>query len=197
MSDAINAIDKAIQAAQARKAAKMGLPTEQTEVRVSHPNAERVVKSAEREAVRLEKKAAREAAKLARQSSDSRVPHMRKVEKAEARLPQLDDRARLILNEITTNFSAATVAAIAAHLQHFNRVKATERALAQPLKVGTKVKIIAGDQRFIGLEGVVSKSQRIRCYVTVAGRERPIYLFTSDVEAVGPAAAAPPKAVNG
>ena len=71
---------------------------------------------------------------------------------------------------------------LALHLQHFNRVKATERALGQRVVQGTSVRIVAGDPRFIGLSGTVVKAQRIRCYVEVPGIKKPVYLFTSDVE---------------
>jgi hypothetical protein len=71
---------------------------------------------------------------------------------------------------------------LALHIQHFNRVKATERALDQRVVQGTPVRIIGGDPKFMGMTGTVTKAQRIRCYVTVPGAKREVYLFTSDVE---------------
>lgn len=210
MSDQISAIDKAIQAAQARKAAKSGtsdaseasanepkapkapktpkapkepkrprLTDEEKAARTAAKDAERATKKAEREAARAAKKAARE--------SERRTPHMSKVEKAAAKLPTLSAEAQETFNGITANFSAAQVSAIAAHLGHFNRVKATERALSQTVGTGDTVRIVSGDPRFIGQTGTVAKAQRIRCYVEVAGAKKPVYLFTSDVELVSAA----------
>lgn len=193
MSDVISAIDKAIAAAQARKAAKeSGLSTgvQNTKQPVS-----RQTRDAEKERVKQEKKIAREVARLAKQEerNSNRVPHMRKVEKAAALLPQLGN-VQATFDEITSSFSAAEIAALAAHLQHFNRTKATERALIQPVTQGSRVRIISGDRRFVGLTGEVTKAQRIRCYVAIPGRDKPVYLFTSDVELL---AEAQPIAVNG
>lgn len=213
MSDNISAIDKAIQAAQARKAAKSGdtnattdasatpkapkapkapkepsapkrprLTDEEKAARQAAKDAERATKKAEREAARAAKRAARE--------TERKTPHMSKVEKAASKLPALNEAAQVALNDITANFSASQVSAIAAHLSHFNRVKATERALGQTIATGDTVRIVSGDSRFIGQTGEVFKAQRIRCYVTVPGAKKPVYLFTSDVELVSAASAA-------
>lgn len=200
MSDNISAIDKAIQAAQARKAAKQSgdtdavpnipatsakapnepkrprLTDEEKAVHLQAKDAERAAKKAEREAARAAKRAARDAMRS--------VPHMSKVEKAASKLPILGVDAQIVINEVTVNFDAATVAAIAAHLNHFNRVKATERSLNQHVAKGATVRIVSGDSRYVGQTGEVSKAQRIRCYVTVPGAKKPIYCFISDVELV-------------
>lgn len=210
MSDNISAIDKAIQAAQARKAAKAGA-TESSDASASEPKApkapkapkepkrprltdeEKASRTAQRDAERATKKAEREAARAAKKAAkdaDKRTPHMSKVEKAAAKLPTLNEQAQVALNDITANFSASMVSAIAAHLNHFNRVKATERALGQTISTGDTVRIVSGDSRFVGQTGTVSKAQRIRCYVEVAGAKKPVYLFTSDVELVTSAATA-------
>ena len=107
---------------------------------------------------------------------------MSKVEKAGARLPALEDAAQRMFNDVTANCTQAQVAALAVHLQFFNRTQATTRALTQKVAIGDTVTIMGGDPRFIGLTGTVSRSQRIRCYVTVEGVNKEIYLFTSDVE---------------
>lgn len=204
MSDNISAIDKAIQAAQARKAAKAGdtvaapkpakepkppkeakrprLSDEEKAARAATKDAERAARKAERDLLRTAKKAERDANRAA--------PHMSKVDKAAAKLPVLDEQAQLMFNDVTANFDAATVAALAAHLTHFNRVKATERALTQKVAEGDTVKIVSGDPRFVGMTGEVFKAQRIRCYVTVPGANKPVYLFTSDVELVSAASMA-------
>jgi len=207
MSDNISAIDKAIQAAQARKAAKSGdsnvtseasatpkapkapkVPSEPKRPRLS--DEEKAARTAARDAERATNKVTRDAARAAKQlakQADRKPAHMSKVEKAASKLPTLTDAATLAVNDITANFAAATVAAIAAHLSHFNRVKATERALGQTISTGDTVRIVGGDSRFVGLTGEVFKAQRIRCYVTVEGAKKPVYLFTSDVELVSAA----------
>jgi hypothetical protein len=104
------------------------------------------------------------------------------VDKAAARLPRLDDTAQRVFNETVVNLTRDKIAALQAHLQHFNRVKATESSLAQKLAVGDSVKIVGGETKYTGREGTVLKVQRIRCYVEVEGASKPVYLFTSDVE---------------
>lgn len=204
MTDGISAIDKAIAAAQARKAAKAAggmvstndignfeLPMAKSKVtkeRAPKVTAEqRAAKNAEREVARNQRKAERDAQRTARKAEKEatrggKTPHMSKVEKAAAGLPALDSSIELTFNEITANFTAAQISALAAHLQHFNRVKATERALNRTLQAGDTVRIVSGAAKFIGMVGTVSKAQRIRCYVEVPGVRKPIYLFTSDVE---------------
>jgi len=158
------------------------LTDEQKAARETARNTERAEKKAVRDAARAEKRAAKDS---------SRQPaHMRKVAKAAEKLGTLNDAAQLIFNEATANLSAAEVATLSLHLQHFNRVKATERALSQSIEAGMSVTIIGGDPRFIGQTGTVFKAQRIRCYVTVAGAKKPVYLFTSDVQPATAAAVA-------
>ena len=199
-TDNMTAIDKAIAAAKARKAAKAGTkadgataqPTSEeapvkgakkTKAKPTDADkaAAKAAKDAEREAKKAERDAAR-AAKKAERESARKPAHMSKVEKAASKLPALSDAARLMFNEITANATSTEVATLAAHLVHFNRAKATERALTQKLSVGDAVTIVSGDPRFIGMTGTVSKAQRIRCYVDVPGVSKPVYLFTSDVE---------------
>ena len=107
---------------------------------------------------------------------------MKKIASAAGKLPILSDSTQLLFNEATTNLSRDQLTALALHIQHFNRVKATERALDQRVVQGTPVRIIGGDPKFMGMTGTVTKAQRIRCYVTVPGVKREVYLFTSDVE---------------
>lgn len=181
----VSEIDKLIAAAKARKAAKAALKGEAASDEAATPAdkeaakaaraEERAAAKAQREAERAERKAAKAASK------EKKAAHMLKVDKAASRLPALDDRAQLLLSDATANLPAAQVAALALHLQHFNRVKATERALSASIEAGAVVTIVGGDPRFIGQTGTVTKAQRIRCYVSVAGYDKPVYLFTSDV----------------
>ena len=191
----VSQIDKAIAAAQARKAAKNGgapgepkaakeprLPSEPKRPRLTEE--EKAAKLAQRETERNERKANREAArtaKLAERSASRQPAHMRKVQKAAEKLSTLGQSALLLFNEATTNLSAAELSTLALHIQHFNRVSATQRALSQKIEAGNTVNIVGGDPRFIGKTGTVTKAQRIRCYVKVEGFAKDVYLFTSDV----------------
>lgn len=223
MSDTTNtsAIDKAINAAKARKAMKAAAngdegapssektpnftqarevtgrkaekPVKEKAEKVQKDNtakdAEKAAKKAAQDADRAERKAkrdeAREAKKAEREAKNSnKVAHMSKVDKAAEKLTKLDDGSSAVYNDITTNFSRAQIAALAEHLQHFNRVQATQRALTAKLTVGDTVRITGGDPRYVGQVGTLDKVQRIRCFCVVEGVSKPVYLFTSDVEKV-------------
>lgn len=175
----INEVDRAID--QARSSSSKGssrtrLTPEERAARDKERELERTQRKAERDRQRAEKKNAKE---------QTRQPaHMSKVNKAASRLPELSDTAQEVFTDVTTNLSRDQVAALAAHLVHFNRAQATERALSQKIAAGDTVRITGGEPRFIGMVGTVSKAQRIRCYVEVEGVKRPVYLFTSDVQLV-------------
>jgi len=193
----LSAIDRALAAAKARKAARTenaeaspttasAPPKEPKAKKETHPEfakAQRAeaLKTAREEAKKI-READREARRAAKAAQVKGPVHMKKVDRAAARLPPLEsEQARLLFNEITTNYSAAQVSAIALHLQHFNRQKATERAVSQQLEVGARVRITSGDPRYIGVLGTVTMVRRIRCFVEVPNAKKPIYLFTSDV----------------
>lgn len=191
----LSAIDKALAAAKARKAAKAGATSpDSTEAepkakKETHPEFAKAKKTEALKAAREAAKAARDAERQKRReekveaSSNKKPVHMKKIETAAAKLPALQtDAARRIYDEIVTNLSQDQVMALALHLQHFTRTKATERALGQRVTAGARVRITGGDPRFIGKFGTVDRAQRIRCYVNVPGFKRPVYLFTSDVE---------------
>lgn len=197
-------IDAAIAAAQARKAAKKAAGnTDATEVvngakppkeKVEKPVKDKTVADAERAAKQAELLKEREArkaakalergAKLAEKLAARGPAHMSKVQRAAEKLPELNDLAQGVFNDATTNLTGPMLASLAAHLAHFNRVRATERALGTKIAAGVKVTIVGGDPRFVGKTGTVAKAQRIRCYVDVPGVNKQVYLFTSDVEAL-------------
>lgn len=194
----VSAIDKALANAKARKAAKEnGAATaasgDKSAATPAAPKAparpkltdeEKAARTAKRDAERAERKANRDAAratKLAERAANRQPAHMKKVQKAAEKLGTLAQAAQLLFNEATTNLTAAELAILALHIQHFNRVQATGRALNQKIEAGMEVTITGGDPRFIGRTGTVSKAQRIRCYVTLEGQSKPVYLFTSDV----------------
>lgn len=199
MNTKLSAIDKALAAAKARKAAKDGLSTDSTAEVTKAPKvkvddaaraAARMAKDAERQAKKEQRDAARTAKREARAAEKaSRQPaHMKKIERAASKLPGMDAQMQLLFNEATANFGASQITALALHLQHFNRVKATERALSQKLETGMDVRIIGGNPKFVGLTGKTGKIRRIRCFVEVPGQTKPVYLFTSDVEVISAAA---------
>jgi len=212
----VSAIDAAIAAAKARKAAKgKGSPdgtlTLDKPVKAEKPakepkapkvtDAERAEKLAKILAERSERKAAKAVtreAKLAAAAAAKSPAHMSKVAKAAAKLPVLASAGQRLFDEITANLPAAEITSLAAHLQHFNRCKATERSADAKLVAGDSVTITGGDPRFIGKVGKVSKAQRIRCYVDVPVENgtRSVYLFTSDVRVNAPVGAAAPEATG-
>jgi hypothetical protein len=200
----LSAIDKALAAAKARKAARQASESPGADAPVKEPAAKKETQpdfaKAQRtealNAARVEAKKLRDAEREARRAAKAVAPkgpvHMKKIAKAASKLPALAESVQRIFDEVTTNFSAEQVTALALHLQHFNRTKATERALGQRVEAGSNVRIIGGDPKFIGKLGTVDRAQRIRCYVNIPGFKRPVYLFTSDVELVEIQDAAPP-----
>jgi flagellar biosynthesis GTPase FlhF len=149
--------------------------------------AERIAKKQQLEAERAERKAKKteeKAAKIAAKGSTKKPAHMVKLEKAASKLPALTEAAEKEFNFAVANLTAADVAALALHLQHHNRVAATERALNSKIEQGMRVRIVGGDPRHIGKEGTVEKAQRIRAYIVVDGLDKEIYCFTSDVEQI-------------
>lgn len=183
----------------AAKAAKDAAAAELTEIAKANKTAERAAakaaKLAQLAADREARKTAREAAKAekaaARQAAASaKVPaHMKKVARAAEKLPALRETSQQLFGEITANLSADQIAALALHLQHHNRVAATQRAAGMKLENGDAVRIVGGDPKFLGMTGTVDRAQRIRCYVAVPGIKKPVYLFTSDVEKLEASAA--------
>lgn len=202
-ADGISAIDAAIANAKARRATKTGTPVTASDATVSPATTaakrprltdeEKTARAAQKDVERAAAKTARDAkraAKKAQKDADRKPAHMSKVDKAFAKLPVLGELATSMFGDITANFSRDQVAALALHLQHFNRVKATERALNQKVEAGATVTIVGGDPRYVGKTATVTKAQRIRCYVSIEGVAKPVYLFTSDVEVQAAAATA-------
>jgi len=204
----VTELDKALASVKARKAAKGSGDTTAAEKPARTPKApkepsapkrprltdeEKAARQATKDAEKAAKKAAREAARAAKklERETAKPPaHMRKVVRAAEKLGTLAQAAELLFNEATANLTAAELATLATHIQHFNRVKATERALQQKLEVGMPVTITSGDARYIGKTGTVFKAQRIRAYITIEGVAKPVYVFTSDVTPLEAAQAA-------
>lgn len=189
MSD-FNKIDEAIAAANARRAAKNGGEShgsnQEKKGRKRLSAEEREARDRAREQEKAERQAAREAKKeAARQAREAnkKPAHLTKVEKAAAKLPTLEYEANCLFESVTQTLSLNETAALAAHLEHFVREQRTKAALNSEVKVGQSVTIVSGDDpSLIGKTAVVTRAQRIRCYVSVPGHDKPVYLFTSDVQ---------------
>jgi hypothetical protein len=176
-------VDETKAAAKAEKAAAR-------EAKIQQLKADRAARKEAKAAARAEKVAAKAATK-----GDRKPAHMKKVEKARARLAPLNSEAQVIFGDVTANFSAAMIDAIAQHLLVHNRAMATIKATAAPrLPVGTQVRITGGDARFIGMVGVVTQSQALRAMVLIEGVKKPLYIYNSQAE---PAAATADMAAAG
>jgi hypothetical protein len=202
----VSAIDKALNQAKARKAAKDGTeatpkapraakaakaPSEPKRPRVS--DEEKAARKAKKDAELAANRAARAAVRLAKnaeKAANKPAAHLKKVERAAARLSPLSASAQLLFGEATASLTASELANLAIHIGQFNREQSTVRALGIRLTAGQNVTIVGGDPRFVGRTGTVVKSQRIRCYVAVDGVKKALYMFSSDVVPATQAAAA-------
>ena len=221
-----SAIERALAAAKARKAAKIAAHSEESgslvqeddapapkakapkapKVKVEKPTddaraaakADRDAKRAQRQAARAQKEAAlavdratKKEARLAKKAEKAaareaakagRTPaHMKKVEKARSKCPPLNDSAQVVFGDITANFSADQIDALAQHLLVHNRAMATVRACqSTQLPLGSTVRITGGDRRYLGMTGEVVHSQKLRAMVKVSGVSKPVYIYSCD-----------------
>lgn len=143
----------------------------------------KAAKDAEREtkkAARIAERAAKKAAKPVRAAS----AHMAKVQKYELSLPAPSDEVKEML-EATTALSVGDLNVLASWVALEARKRATANSTGRKLSVGDQVRITSGNQtRYIGKEGTVSRTNRIRCFVTVPGFDREVYLFAGDVTVI-------------
>jgi hypothetical protein len=204
-------IDAAIARANAAKTTGgtvSAAPGETAEDRAKRLATERAAKSAEKDVERekkraerqveldkqrAERKQARETKREARLAElAARKPaHLSKVEKAAANLPEMSEAAKEVF-ELASGLNRTDTEVLAAHLGFLARKNATMQATTASLKVGMPCRVIGGQAKYIGHAGVVSKVQRIRCFVTLEENGKEIYLFTSDVEVTGEAPAEAP-----
>jgi hypothetical protein len=171
----LTAIDKALSQAKARKAMRDSTlrsedgdtaPVGKKSGASSGDKAIKLAERLERQQKIVADRVARKAVKLKEKETVVKGPvYMKKIDRAGSKLPSLTTAAQTLFNEVVINFSREQLTAIALHLQHFNRVKATERALDQKVVQGMDVRIVGGDPKFVGMTGSVIRSQRIRCYV--------------------------------
>jgi len=156
----------------------------------SEKEAARAEAKAKLEAQRAERKAATEAkraaAKAERDSKkQQRGPvHMKKVEKAAARLPKLSQDSQQMFSTITGTLGLVDMTILALHMQHHVRVQQTAAAHGRKFTNGQRVRFVGGDARYIGQTGEIDQARNIRCFVTVPGVTKPVYVFTSDIEPV-------------
>ena len=147
-------------------------------------DAAKAARKAERQAAKAEKAAAKASA-----SVDKKPAHMKKVERARAKCPTLSADMQRIFDEVTTNFSAAQLDALAQHLTVHNRAMATIRAnQVERLPLGATVRITGGEAKFIGMVGVVEHSHKLRAKVKVPGVAKLVYIFNGQAELVSDAA---------
>lgn len=206
----LTAIDRALAAAKARKAAKDSsndssagkqdftsiakLDTESTQTPPRTPRADtaaREAKQAQLKQEREERRQAREAKKAERASqretdlsTRKNNAHMKKVETAKLRLPIMDAPSETAYNELINKLTDQQLCTLAEHLRFKARLTSTKSAPTTALAVGTRVRITNGEGRYIGLVGTVTKSQRLRSFVSVPKYRRDAYVFTSDLEVV-------------
>ena len=145
----------------------------------SHGSVHADRQTAEKKAAREAKKAEREAARAAKGPA-----HLSKVAKAAAKLPVLSENGQGHFKRAMKALTPVEITALAQHLLHALRERSTLAAANVKLTEGQLVRIVSGDPRYIGQVAKMFKVQRIRCYVVVEGSEKPVYLFTSDVEPI-------------
>lgn len=195
----LTAIERALAAAKARKAAREALeadpnaappeaPIESVARMPIDPNAaalraaEKAAAAAARETKRAEKRAAREAKRAETASGPS---HMKKVMKAREKLPAMDEATARSFSDVIGSLTALQISTLSLHLQVHNREQATLRAGSQrPLSMGAKVRIVGGDPKFVGMVGTVVHAQKLRAKVAVDGFKNPVYIYTGEAEPV-------------
>lgn len=194
----LTAIERALEAAKARKAQKAADDASTAEAPAGETKAKKQTNPEFAKAQKTEAlKGAREAAKTVRDAerqkrreekaeaaANKKPTHMKKVLRAAGKLPSLSESAVELFNEITTNLSRVDVASLALRLQHFNRMKATEMSAGRRFKNGQQVRIVAGDLDNLGKIGTIDSARPLRVFVNVPGVKKPVYVFTSEVELV-------------
>lgn len=128
-----------------------------------------------------------------RRHATKRPPRIAKVDRAGKALSTMDEKTQQHFSTMIEQLERPQLQILVQHLRHHVRKASTLSALDKRLEEGTLVKIVHGDPRFIGMSGLVKRARRIRCYIQVAGINKPIYLFTSDVEPVNLRHSRPPR----
>jgi hypothetical protein len=144
--------------------------------KLAEETAAKAAKAAAREAAKAEKRAAKEA-----EASNKKPAHMKKVERARSKCPPMNDSMALVFSDITSNFSAAQIEALVAHLGvHARAMKTLVATRTKPLPLGATVRITGGEAKYIGMVGEVVHSQKLRAKVAVPGVTKPVYIYTGE-----------------
>jgi hypothetical protein len=121
-------------------------------------------------------------ASVAAKRAAKKPPHVVSLDKAEAKLPQLSERASYIFAEVTGALDIDDINALAQHLAHTVRKAAVKASLeGANVEVGDTVRITVGPAKLIGKTGVVKSVKRIHCYLEVEGEKHEHYAYVSDV----------------
>lgn len=129
---------------------------------------------------RKAERAAKKAEKLA--ALAQKVPGQETVIKRAAGLPELsEDAARIV--DAAKECDPAELAAIVAHLNHHRNAEALLTATKANVSVGDWVRVIGGDPKHIGKEGIVTQARRVRVFVDV-GESKEVYVYASEVEKI-------------
>ena len=157
-------------------------------------NAEREARRAAKAAKEAEDRAAKDARKAERAAkreakasakAEKKPAHMKKVERARAKLPALNSESEKIFSEVVSNFGVAEIDLIAEHLLVHSRAYKTQRATSlDALPLGATVKITGGDRRYIGMTGKVVHSQRLRAKIEVPGVTKEVYIYNGEATIV-------------
>ena len=207
----IAATDAAVNAAKAKVAARKaaaggsgaeGAPPAEGEKakRKIYTPEERLARAQQLEADRAKRKADRKAAsdaKKAEAQTNRGTPHMSKVEKAGAGLAPMDAETQAIFDEARGSLNQAQLDILTAHLAFHSRKVSTQGSVGLKLAEGTPVRIIAGPAKLIGKTGTVAKWQKVHCYITVPGMNKPAYLFNAQVEEIKAEASEPEAPASG
>lgn len=151
----------------------------------------------ERRAKAKQERESRREQRLLERAAQRKVPHLSKVQKAAAQLPELSDPAAQAYERLVAELSPVDLNSLGLHLQHLYRHHATEAAAARTLREGQLVRLLGGPAKTRGRVGTVESLNRIRCYVRLEGVTHPVYVFTSETEDVDDAVAAGFKVVEG
>lgn len=168
---------------------------------------ERAARKADRDAEKLAEKAEKKAAREAKRAEKERekaekgtpLPGTARLATAEAKLPELSMNAALVVAFANQkDLTETETVALIAHLKHALRTRQTVKAASgTDVKEGDRVRLVAGEERFLGQVGTVTKVSRIRCHVQLEGREKPVYVFTSDVAVLADAVVSEPAELTG
>jgi hypothetical protein len=133
-------------------------------------------------ALKYFKKVNREMAKAAKSEKVSKIPHLAKIEKFEAQLPELTANAATVLASLAA-LTTADINTVLAHATAVVRRRSVLASTGAAVEVGQQVRIVSNqNSRYIGKVGTVTSTKRIRAYVDVDGEE--VYCFISDLEVI-------------